>query len=191
MSNMVWRVFISFSPSLVQVPLEKNTYPRSSEASIRLARRRQKKKRMTSTTAISTVILPMEATTATEASQKDKFAQRFRPANVKSARPTEKARENSSTPRSIVRELKAEDIKEHRLWALVSLVLCFFIIAPVVAFHHSRCIRVMKGNQELARAKERSDRVNNLLVFSNIVGGIIWVAILFVLGAILIFGAIL
>ena len=149
----------------------------------------EREKRMTSTTAISTIILPTEATTTTEASHKDKFAQRFRPANVKPTRPSEKARGNSSSPPSIVRELRAEDIKEHGLWALVSLVLCFFIVAPVVAYHHSRRIRIMKGNQQLARAKERSDRVSNLLVFSNIVGGIIWVALVFVLAVLLILGA--
>ena len=57
-----------------------------------------------------------------------------------------------------------------------------------MAYYHSRRIRAMKNNQELLRAQVCSDQVHNLLIFSTIVGGVIWVAIIFVIGVLFILG---
>ena len=78
--------------------------------------------------------------------------------------------------------VRVQDIKDHQTWALASSVFCFFLIAPVIAYYHSRRVAAMKQNQELERAKKLSDHISSLLMFSSIVGIIIWVAILFVIG---------
>lgn len=136
---------------------------------------------------IATIPVESEITQIPELSGKDKFAKRFQPSNLK---PNNVRR--SSPPSSVpLHSLRADDIKEHRIWALVSCILCFFLIAPVMAYYHSRRVRAMKNNQELMRAKLLSDRVNNLLIFSNIIGGVIWVAIIFVIGVLFILGAFL
>ena len=136
---------------------------------------------------IATIPVEPEVTQIPELDDKEKFAKRFRPTNLKS-NTAKKVLAPSSAP---VYSLRAADIEEHRWWSLASCILCFFIIAPAMAFYHSRRVRAMKKNQELVRAKLWSDRVNNLLIFSNIVGGVIWVAIIFVIAVLFIMGAFL
>jgi hypothetical protein len=84
--------------------------------------------------------------------------------------------------------LRPEHIKDHRCWALFSCILCFFIVGPAIALYHSGRIRKMKDDDELMRAKSWSHRVSNMLIISNIIGLIVWVAILFVLGVLLLMG---
>lgn len=111
-----------------------------------------------------------------------------RPSNLKSQSSKPADSTASNVPLS---KLHPDDINEYRWLSLVSCILCFFIIAPVMAFYHSRRVRKMKENQELARAKRFSERVQNLLIFSMIVGIIIWAAIIFVIVALFIMGAVL
>jgi hypothetical protein len=142
---------------------------------------------MTSTTTISELVIEQNAAAVSaELNEKEKFAKRFKPTNLKRNNQSKYKKQPSSS--TLVQPLRADDIKEHRLWAFASLILCFFIIAPCIAYYHSRRIRVMKKNQELTRAKVWSDRVNNILVISNIIGIIIWVAIIFVIAVLLIMG---
>jgi hypothetical protein len=136
---------------------------------------------------ISTIPIEPESGTSTGPTDKEKFAKRFNPTNIKQNKQSN-APKRSSTAAVIVQPLRADNIKEHRIWALVSLIFCFFLIAPIVAFYHSRRVRQMKTNQELTRAKLWSDRVANILVFSNIVGVIVWVAIIFVIAVLCILG---
>ncbi len=145
--------------------------------------------KMTSTATISTIAIEPEVTTSTEVTEKEKFAKRFKPSNLKRNNQSNK-QERSSSKRPIIRPLQADDIKEHRLWSLASLILCFCIIAPCVAFYHSRRIREMKKNQELTQAQALSHRVSSLLMFSSIVGIVIWVAIIFVIAVLFIMGAV-
>jgi hypothetical protein len=141
---------------------------------------------MTSTTTISEhVIEPNVATVSGELNQREKFAKRFKPTNLKQNKYEKKS---SAASKSVVRPLCAKDIEEHRLWALASVILCFFLIGPCVALYHSLRIRVMKNNQELTRAKLWSDRVNNILIISNIIGIVVWIALLFVIGVLLVMG---
>lgn len=134
---------------------------------------------------ISTITNEPNEVSSNELTGKVRFAQRFKPTNLKRNAPSTK-----SKPVSIVRPLQADDIKEHRWWALGSTILCFFLIAPCIALYHTHRIRTMKENGELTQAKTWSDRVNNLLIVSNIIGIVIWVAVLFVVGVLLIFGAV-
>lgn len=138
-----------------------------------------RERKMTSTTAISTITVEPDGIPSNELNEKEKFAKRFKPTNLKRNKQSQK---QTSKHVSIVRPLQADDIEEHRLRALVSTILCFFLIAPCIALYHSRRIGKMKENNELTLAKAWSDRVSNLLVVSNIIGLIIWVAILVVAG---------
>jgi hypothetical protein len=144
---------------------------------------------MTSTTTISELVIePNVATVEGELNEKEKLAKRFKPTNLKRNNQFKHEKQPSSASSTIVRPLRAKDIKEHRLWAFASLILCFFLIGPCFAYYHSRRIRVMKNNQELTRAKTWSDRVNNILIISNIIGIVVWIAIIFIIAVLLIMG---
>jgi ABC-type multidrug transport system permease subunit len=140
---------------------------------------------MTSTTTIDAIVIEPKASIPTELTGKEKFDKRFKPSNLKQ-------NDQKPTPatKNIVQPLRADDIKEYRLWALISMIFCFFLIGPCIAFYHSRRIRQMKNNEELTRAKLWSDRVNSILIVSYIIGIVIWVAIIFVIVVLFIFGAI-
>jgi hypothetical protein len=143
---------------------------------------------MTSATTISALVIEQEEGIQTELNEKEKFAKRFKPTNLKkNDQPNNRKR--SPLPATTEHPLRVGDIKEHRLWALGSSILCFFLIGPIIAFYHSRRIREMKKNQELTRAKLWSDRVSNILIITNIIGGVIWVAIIFVIAVLFIMGA--
>lgn len=129
------------------------------------------------TTTISTITIESAGIPWNELSEKEKFAKRFKPRNLKRNNPS---RKQTSKHVSIVRPLQADDIKEHRIRALLSTIFCFFLIGPCIALYHSRRIRKMKENGELARAQAWSERVWNFLVISNIIGIIVWIGILFV-----------
>jgi hypothetical protein len=143
---------------------------------------------MTSATTISTIVIEPEAIVSTESNKKVNFEKRFKPSNLKKNDQSNKQKPSPSL--SVVRPLRADDIKEHRLWALGSTIVCFFVIAPVIALYHSRRIREMKNNQELTRAKLWSDRVSNILVISNLIGIFIWVALIFVIAVLFVMGAV-
>jgi hypothetical protein len=144
---------------------------------------------MTSTTTISTIVIEPEAIMSTELSGKEKFAKRFQATNLKKNNQSNNQKRSPSS-KTLVQPLRADDIKEHRLWSLISIIFCFFLIAPCIAFYHSRRIRKMKNDQELTRAKTWSDRVNNILIVSNIIGIIVWIAIIFVIAVLFIMGAV-
>ncbi|UJR27342.1 hypothetical protein I4U23_008635 [Adineta vaga] len=142
---------------------------------------------MASSAAISTIVIEPEVAVRTESDGKDKFAQRFKPPNLKQS--TQSSNRKQLPVQLVIEQpLRANDIKEHRLWALGSLILCFFLIGPIVAFYHTRRIRQMKEDDQLTRAKLWSDRVSNILIISNIIGIIIWVAFIFIIGVLFIFG---
>ncbi|CAF1285462.1 unnamed protein product [Rotaria magnacalcarata] len=140
---------------------------------------------MSSAAIISIIDIESEPRISIELNDNEKFNKRFNPNNRKQKN-SSKTQEQS--PSIYVYELRAEDIQEYRLHSLVSLILCFFIIAPIFSFYHSRRIREMKKNQELTRAQSLSYRVHNLLILSNIIGTVIWVAILFVISVLFIMG---
>ncbi len=144
---------------------------------------------MTSPTTISAIVIEQEAAIHTELNEKEKFAKRFKPTNLKQ-NDQSNSQKQARLPSSIEHSLRADDIKEHRLWALGSSIVCFFVVGPIIAFYYSRRIREMKKNQELARAKLWSARVSNILVISNFIGGTIWVAIVFVIAVLFIMGAV-
>ena len=146
-------------------------------------------KKMSSNMPISTITNEPDGISSNELTEKEKFAKRFKPSNFKRNTPSKPSKQITKHP-SIVRPLQAADIKDHRWWALASTILCFFLIAPCIALYHSHRIRTMKESGELTRAKAWSDRVNNLLVVSTIIGIIIWVAVLFVVAVLLILGAV-
>mgnify|MGYP002384861220 CR=1 FL=1 len=145
---------------------------------------------MTSTMTHSSMANEPNVSDSIELSDKKKSAKRFQSTNTKQNTQSSGKPKISSPSAPIMQELRAEDIKEYRLWALISVIFCFFIVAPCIAFHHSRRIREMKKNQELTRAKIWSDRVNNLLMISTLIGLFIWFAILVVLGILLVMGAV-
>jgi len=146
-------------------------------------------KKMTSTTTISTIVIEPEALQSTVLTEKEKFAKRFQPTNLKPNNQSNK-KKRSPLPSTNIQTLRAEDIKEHRWWSIISLIFCFCIIAPCIAFYHSRRIREMKNNQELTRAKIWSDRVGNMLIISTIIGIILWIAVIFVIAVLFILGAV-
>lgn len=143
---------------------------------------------MATTTTISAIVIEPQTTVSTELTNKDKFGKRFQSKVLKI---TNEYNSKKGSPKSAtIQPLRAEDIKEHRLWSILSLIFCFFLIAPCFAFYHSRRIRKMKKNQEIARAAMWSDRVGNLLIISTIIGIVLWVAIIFVIAALFIMGAV-
>ncbi|CAF0824056.1 unnamed protein product [Rotaria sp. Silwood1] len=145
---------------------------------------------MTSATAISTIVIePEETRSPTELNEKEKFNKRFKPSNQKRNNQSDDQKRHQPSSAN-VQSLRANDIKEHRLWALGSSIVCFFLIAPFICLYHSRRIRDMKKSGELTRAQSLSCRVNNMLMISNIIGIVIWVAILFVIAVLFIMGAI-
>ncbi|CAF3322763.1 unnamed protein product [Rotaria socialis] len=140
---------------------------------------------MSSAARISTIDIESEPRISIELNDKEKFNKRFSSNNQKQKN---SSKIKAKSPSTYVYELRAEDIREYRLWSLASLILCFFIIAPIIAFYYSRRIREMKKNQELTRAQSLSYRVQNLLILSNIIGAFIWVALLFVIGVLFVMG---
>ncbi|CAF0753779.1 unnamed protein product [Adineta steineri] len=143
---------------------------------------------MTSATTISAIDIEPEVVGHIELNEKDKFAKRFKPSNLKQNNQSNNQKQ-AAVPATTLHSLRASDIKEHRWWSLGSLITCFFLIGPVIAFYHTRRIRKMKENQELVRAKLWSDRVSNILIISNIIGIIIWVAFAFTIVVLFIYGA--
>ena len=144
---------------------------------------------MTSTTTISTIVIEPEAVQSAVLTEKEKFAKRFQPTNLNQNNQSNK-KKRSPLPSTTVQTLRADEIKEHRWWSIISLIFCFCIIGPCIAFYHSRRIREMKNNQELTRAKIWSDRVGNILIISTIIGIVLWVAVIFVIAVLLIMGAV-
>jgi hypothetical protein len=138
---------------------------------------------MTSATTVSVIDIEPEAAIPTNLNDKEKFTKRFKSTNSKR---NNKKQKSSSTTTEI--PLRADDIKDYRLLTIASSILCFFIIAPFIALYHSRRIREMKKNQELKRAKICSNHVGNILIFSCIIGIVIWIAIFFLIGVLLIMG---
>ena len=145
---------------------------------------------MTSATAVSVIDIELKAAIPTNLNEKEKFEKRFQPTKVKQNNQSNHHNRTPSQPATTEQPLRADDIKDHRLWALASSILCFFIIAPFIALYHSRRIRKMKNDQELTRAKLWSGRVSNMLIISSIIGIVIWVAILFLIGVLFIMGAV-
>jgi hypothetical protein len=133
---------------------------------------------------ITTIDMEYKHANAIDKKKRDLSPENAKPVNSKSRR-VQQAMPSSST---VPYQLRTEDIDEHRLWTLATCISCFFLIAPLIAYHHIRRIRTMKKNQELIRAKRLSDHVNSLLTFSNIVGGVIWTAIIFVIGVFFVLG---
>lgn len=119
---------------------------------------------------------------------KDEFNKRFKPKNQQQNN-SSRTQTQSSLSAVSVEQLRAEDIKEHRLWALGSTIACFFLVSPFIALYNIRRIRQMKKNQELTTAQGLSNRVNNMLIITNIIGGIVWLGILFVIGVLFVMGA--
>ncbi|CAF2397370.1 unnamed protein product [Rotaria sp. Silwood2] len=144
---------------------------------------------MTSTTTVSTIVNESDTIrSSTELNEKKEFNKRFKPTNQKQNNQSKNQKQHQ--PGSVnVQPLRADHIKEHRLWALASSIVCFFMIAPFICLYHSRRIREMKTKQELTRAQSLSTRVNNMLMISNIMGLIVWVAIIFVIAVLFIMGA--
>ena len=142
---------------------------------------------MASPPTISTIVIEPEVTVSSDLNDKEKFAQRFKPSILKQTTQSN-GRKQTPVQMDVERPLRADDVKEHRLWALGSLILCFFLIGPIIAFYHTRRIRQMKAKDELVRAKHLSDRVNSILIISNFIGIFIWVVLLFIIGALFIFG---
>ncbi|CAF1281421.1 unnamed protein product [Didymodactylos carnosus] len=75
------------------------------------------------------------------------------------------------------KQLTADDIKDHFTWALLSTILCFFIIGPCAALYYSGRIKNMIKNGEYIDAYKISQRVSNLLIVSNIIGAMIGIVI--------------
>lgn len=149
---------------------------------------RIQQKKMTTTATISTINIEPQPTVSIELTEKEKFANRFQSKSSKKTNQSNNKKSSSTGP--TVRPLRADDIKEHRLWSILSLIFCFFLIAPCFAFYHSRRIRMMKQNEELTRAQLWSARVGNTLIISTIIGIILWVAIIFVLAVLFVMGAV-
>ncbi|CAF1042300.1 unnamed protein product [Adineta ricciae] len=143
--------------------------------------------KMESVPTISRIVIEPEVTISSDLNDKEKFVQRFKPSILKQNTQSN-GQKQTPVQFDVERPLHANDIKEHRLWALGSLILCFFLIGPIIAFYHTRRIRQMKAKNELVRAKSLSERVNSILIISNFIGVFIWVVLLFVIGALFIFG---
>jgi hypothetical protein len=133
---------------------------------------------MTSATTVSVIDIEPEAAIPTNLNDKEKIT-------TNSKRNNKKQKATSTTTEI---PLRADDIKDYRLLTIASSILCFFIIAPFIALYHSRRIREMKKNQELKRAKICSNHVGNILIFSCIIGIVIWIAVFFLIGVLLIMG---
>lgn len=143
---------------------------------------------MTSATTVSVIEIEPEVDNPSYSNEKDKFAQRFKPSSLK---PNNQSKNQNQTPSSSSNTeptLRADDIKDYRIWAIGASIVFFFIIAPFLALYHSRRIRKMKNNQELNRAQLLSDRVHGILVISSIIGIVVWIAILFLIGVLLVMG---
>ena len=145
---------------------------------------------MKSATTVSFIGIEPEADNPNNSNEKDKFAQRFKPSSLKPNKQSNNQKQTPSSSSSSNNEqpLRADDIKDYRIWAIVASIIFCFIIAPFFALYHSRRIRKMKNNEELNRAQQLSGRVSNILVISSIIGIVVWVAILFVIAVLFIMG---
>jgi hypothetical protein len=84
----------------------------------------------------------------------------------------------SRPPRNSVK-IKPEEIPVYFKWSLVLTILCFFIIGPCWALYRTYKLRRMIQRQELEAATHLSHRILTVLIFSTVIGVVVWIAILF------------
>ncbi|CAF1239527.1 unnamed protein product [Didymodactylos carnosus] len=114
-------------------------------------------------------IVKMPAEHSFVESEKEKQRKRFRQTPTKNLLYKKRKLRQTFEPK----QLTAADIKDHFTWALLSTILCFFIIGPCAALYYSRCIKKMIKNGEYINAYQISQTVSSLLMVSNIIGAMI------------------
>ena len=138
---------------------------------------------MSSTT---TIFNESKAEIPIKLSKKEKFIERFKSNTAKQTNPLNN--ENCSPLSVKIRPLRADDIKEYRLLAIVLCIFCFFLIGPFIAFYYSCRIRTLKKNQELNRAELLSNHLGTMLLILTFIGLMIWICILVLIGILFVFG---
>jgi hypothetical protein len=123
-------------------------------------------------------------------SAKELHAQRFNPRLQKNQKKTPLRPQISKPPPNSVK-LRSTEIPTHFVWALVLAISCFFTIGSLWALYKTFTLRRMIQREEIDAATRLSNRIQTVLIFTTVIGIILWIAILFCTVGLLITGKLL
>lgn len=76
-------------------------------------------------------------------------------------------------------KIRAEPVQSHARRAGILTLLCFFTVGPCWALYKSFEVRRLLARGETDAAQRLSNQIGTVLLISTIIGGIVWLGILF------------